>query len=316
MAKVTRANIVDVDAPHLQWVHLRASGQEELAVLRRRFLLREDDLRDVPPPTQRPKIVFRENYAFFILLFPYFDKTRQEILVSEVDFFIGRDFLVTVNDGDHVSVLNNAVTRTYRSRAGNGGKLAGQDASALALALLDEMLSSLFPMLIHMSEDIDNAEVALFEENQRHNEETISRLLRIKTNITAFRRAVMGHKNVIDRLQGDALPEAIRVDSTTVRRLVDMTKEIWSLLENHRETVSALHDTHVSLLTFRTNQVMRTLTIFSVIVFPLTLFAAIFSMNTSHMPLVEHPYSFWIIIGLMLLGVIGMITYFKERRWL
>lgn len=315
MAKATRANIVDVDAPHLQWVHLRASGQEELAVLRRRFLLREDDLRDVPPPTQRPKIVFRENYVFFILLFPYFDKARQEILMSEVDFFIGHNFLVTVNDGDHVAVLNNAVSRTYRSRPGNG-RLNGQDASALAMALLDEMISSLFPMLIHMSEDIDTAESALFDENERHSEDTISRLLRIKTNITGFRRAVMGHKHVIDHLQGDALPEVVRIDPTVVRRLVDMTKEIWSLLENHRETISALHDTHVSLLSFRTNQIMRTLTIFSVIVFPLTLLAAIFGMNTASMPVVGHPYGFWIIVGLMLLGVVGMIAFFKEKRWL
>lgn len=299
----------------MRWVHVRASGTEELATLRRHFLLREEDLRDVPPPTQRPKIVFRDNYVFFILLFPYFDRERHEILISEVDFFIGPNFLITVNSGDHVPMLKDRLTRCKKNTAQARDFCSG-NAGVMALTILEELLSSQFPMLIHVGEDIDEAESKLFDHAIRNSDATISSILRIKNNVTSFRRAAMGHKSVIERLSGDALPSDVHIDQPTVRRLVDISKEVWNLLENHRETISTLHDTHASLLTVRTNEIMRTLTMFSVIVFPLNLFAAIFSMNTDTMPIVGHPFGFWIIVGLMTAGVIGMIAFFREKRWL
>jgi len=62
--------------------------------------------------------------------------------------------------------------------------------------------------------------------------------------------------------------------------------------------------------------IMKTLTVFSVIVFPLTLLAAIFGMNVAEMPLVNLPYGFWWIIVVMLLGAMGMLLFFERKRWL
>ncbi len=62
---------------------------------------------------------------------------------------------------------------------------------------------------------------------------------------------------------------------------------------------------------------MRTLTVFSVIVFPLTLFAAVFGMNTlNSMPFIDHPYGFWFIIGIMLAATLAMFMFFKKKKWL
>ena len=80
--------------------------------------------------------------------------------------------------------------------------------------------------------------------------------------------------------------------------------------------MDALHSTNQSLIDFRINEIIKTLTIFSVIVFPLTLIAAIFGMNAANMPIVGSPYGFWIILGLMASGTICMLFYFKRRKWL
>ena len=90
---------------------------------------------------------------------------------------------------------------------------------------------------------------------------------------------------------------------------------VWSLLENHIETIRALRETNDSLVSNRTNKIIRILTIFSVIVFPLTLLASIFGMNTRFLPLVGHEHDFWIIAGFMLLATLGMLIFFKRKKW-
>jgi magnesium transporter len=81
--------------------------------------------------------------------------------------------------------------------------------------------------------------------------------------------------------------------------------------------IDALHDTNTSLLTFKLNDIMRTLTVFSVIVLPLTLLAGIFGMNTVlGMPFTENRYGFWLIMGIMILSAAVMLAIFKKRKWL
>lgn len=98
--------------------------------------------------------------------------------------------------------------------------------------------------------------------------------------------------------------------------LVDHSKRIWEILDNQKEMVEVLNNTNESFLNDRMTDIMKTLTIFSVIVFPLTLVATIFSMRTAAMPLVNHPYGFWLIIALMLAGTLGMLGFFKSKKWL
>jgi magnesium transporter len=90
---------------------------------------------------------------------------------------------------------------------------------------------------------------------------------------------------------------------------------VWDALDVQRDTINALHETNASLIDFRINEIMKTLTIFSVVIFPITLLAAIFGMNTSNMPFVDSAHGFWIIIGIMVASVLGMLTFFKAKKW-
>ena len=146
--------------------------------------------------------------------------------------------------------------------------------------------------------------------------EVISEILILKRNIVNFRKIMQAHKYVIQKLiESNALPASHKFRAY-FEGLVDHTKEIWDTLANYQDTVNAMHDAHASLINTRSNQAMRVLTAFAVIVFPLTLIAAIFSMRTEYTPLARHPSGFWYIIsGMALLGIF-MLVFFKRRRWL
>ncbi len=309
MAKEGRT-ITEISQGRAVWLHLSATGPKELDVLRRRFRFPEADLRDIPPPTQRPKAALRETYTFVILLFPTFDRAKKEIQITEADFFVGKDYLVTVNQGNRVRAITDLVARCSRDIGERRARLSSTPIQLFS-HILDHMLSSVFSMLVHIGEDIDNLERDLFD---TQNTRLIHDILRVKTNVTNCRRAMMAYRHVIERINMHDSPVG-RIPDAEQHRLLDMTKEIWNLLESHKETLDALQDTNMSLISMRTNEIMRTLTVFSVILLPLSLIVGIFGMNVEYPSIIGGPYGFFVIVGAIATIAIGLVAFFRQQRW-
>ena len=126
------------------------------------------------------------------------------------------------------------------------------------------------------------------------------------------------HKNVIQKITRENISffplqrQAAHYDS-----LIEHTKDIWGLMEGHKEMIEALENTNSALVSFKLNDIMKILTIFSVVVIPLTLIASIFGMNVEiSMPLVNNPFGFWFILSLMLISILAMLVVFKRKKWL
>lgn len=300
-------NIEEFRTKKFSWINVTKNGEKELEYFRKKFGFLDLDLKDCLPPLQRPKLVARPNYLFMILLFPVFDRKTRVLRASEVDFFITPNTLITVNPKEVVP-LQEIFGRCQAK------KDKYSNSADLLHKILHELLLSCFPMLVHISNDIDNVENQLRSEFEKG---TITEILRIKTNIVNFRKAMQPHKQVIRSLIAEA-PKFFPTQKIKIyfENLVSYTKEIWDLLDNYKDTIDALHETNVSLIDFRINVIMKTLTIFSVIVFPLTLLAAVFGMNTPGMPLANHPYGFWIILTSMIFGALGLLWFFERKKWL
>lgn len=304
--------ITEIRCGQQNWIDIAGSGPDELQVLRERFGFHELDVRDCAPPLQRAKFVARPEYLFVILIYPIFDTRTREIQMRELDLFIGHGFFVTVHN-DPLPPLAALITSLTKSPK---GKTAGRSRTCpeVLYQMLDELLDSCFPLLTNLGNQIESVEKKM--ENV-HDRKTIAEIFRIKTNLVNFRKATHPHKSVLRKMIA-RLPEFMGTDSFIhyFNHLVDHTKEIWDQLENETETIEAIEDTHLSLLNFRTNDIMRALTVFAVIVFPLTLVAAVFGMNAQHTPLIGHPWDFWLIVLLMLAGALGMLGFFKWKKWL
>jgi magnesium transporter len=299
--------IKTLQAKNFKWINVQNNGEKEIKYLEKEFDFHPLDLKDCLPPLQRPKLVVRENYLFMILLFPVFDRETKILHASEVDFFLAPRALVTVHVNE-LTPLQDIFLKCEKKSLKCG------DAATLLHEILDELLAGCFPMLVHISTDIDNVENKLRTEFEKG---TITEILRIKTNIVNFRKAMQPHKQVIRNLIV-AAPKFFPTKKMKIyfEHLINYTKEIWDHLDTYKDAIDALHETNVSLIDFRINEIMKTLTIFSVIVFPLTLLAAIFGMNTLGIPLSNHPYGFWIVFTIMLFGALGLLWFFEKKKWL
>jgi magnesium transporter len=304
-----------IKTSELSWLDITNASDKEIDYLRKKFKFHEEDLRDslAHKHAQRPKIVVRPNYMFMVIIFPLYNRKTREITTAEIDVFATDDHLITIHYNQLKPLLdfygNCAKDRDEREVYLN-------DTSIMLLhEILDRLYLSLFPMLDHLSLDINNIEKNMFAKKER---EMVQEILVIKRNIVYFRKIMQSHLMIVNKI----IKQQIRncEDEKQIKffydDLVDYIQDIWSTLSNYQQTIDALEDTNSALVSFKLNDIMRTLTIFSVIVFPLTLMAAIFGMNVSHMPIVGENYDFWKIILLMIVATVVMAFYFKHKKWI
>jgi len=305
-------NIFQLENQGSLWVNITKQGEKELREVQKRFGFDELDIKESLPPFQRPKIVKRDSYYFMVLHFPVFDRETFRLGFTEVDFYLSQNYLVTVHDNKLPAIegLFNECKKNIVSR----DKYFSGTAAHILFELLSRLFDSIFPILLHVNDDINLVDRKLF--TKVSGRQITEEILRLKTNIVTFRRTMQGHRTVLERLLSYAGRElGIAGFQGYVNSLREFTNEIWHMLESQKESINALHETNESLLTLRTNNVMRVLTIISVITFPLTLLATIFAIDTPGNPFVNLPGGFWLVLVVMFFGAMGMFMIFKKKDW-
>lgn len=304
-----------VSFANFDWINLTSPTEKEINELGEEYKFHPLDLADCLSVSHRSKIDIYSKYAFIVLLFPIFDEKNRQIKSTEFNIFIGKNYLITINHGN-LKVFSDFFD-LFRVSSEMRAKYDEKSPEKLLYEMLNKIFYSIFPMVDHVSADCDNIENAIFSGKEK---KMVSEILIIRRNITDFRKIMQVHKNVLKKLiynLKDSPLFIIKKTDVYFESLIDYTKEIWDMLENLKERIEALQQTNESQIQFRLNDIMRMLTIISVIVFPVTLLAAIFGMNTVHaMPFLDHPYGFWNVIGIMVLIVMAMLIFFHKKRWL
>ncbi len=284
-----------------------------MRIVQKRFQLADQDVKESMPSFQRPKFVKRDGYYFMVLHFPVFNKITRRLGFTEVDFFLNAQSLVTVHDSS-LPVIENFFKECQKDGAIVDKYFQGT-AAQLFFEVLSRLLESIFPILLHINDDINWVEKIVFTEvpDRKMAEE----ILRLKTNVVTFRRTVQGHKTVLEHLIANGGHELnLQPYQGYINSTREHVNEIWHTLESQKESVDALHETNESVVGLRMNEIMRTLTIISVITFPLTLVATLLSIQASGTPFIYDDFGFWEIIGVLASGALLMFLVFKKKKWM
>ncbi len=304
--------VAELSTNGLTWIHLESLEPEAVNELRARFGWHPLDVEDVLSKRQRPKIddYADEGYLFGVLHFPAYDKAVQRLNAGELDFFLGSDYLVTM---PNVELL--PVTRLF-SRCQEDEQfreqLFGKGSGRLLYEVLDDLFDYCFPILDKIAYKLDSIEDDI---EDLRSEEIVNDISRVKQEIISYRKIVKPQRPALRLLERHIerfLPENLELYFDD---LVDASERIWDLLDNYKEVVEALEDTNESVISHRQNDVLRVLTVFSVIILPLTLISGIFGMNVGFPGEGTHA-AFWVIVGLMVATIVGMVAFFRYKRWL
>ncbi|MBN2854279.1 magnesium transporter CorA family protein [Patescibacteria group bacterium] len=296
----------------LRWINVNNAAKAEINYLRKNYNFDLSHLRSTAASilSQRPQIFRGPKYLFLILHFPAIKDGR--IFPAEIDFFIGHGFLISAHN-NNLPALNQFFSISKK----DPNALASYHIESSAI-LLHEILSNLindcFRLLDENSLEIKHVEDLIFSRKQKS---AVENILLLRRNIINIRKIMQNHKNILKELsdmKSTLVNGSIIKDS--YNKLVEDSKRLWEMLDNQKEMIEVLNNTNEAMTNNQMNLIMKTLTVFSVIVFPLNLLAAIFGMNAVKMPFVESDYGFWLIIGLMLLGTLSMLSIFKYKRWI
>jgi magnesium transporter len=182
----------------------------------------------------------------------------------------------------------------------------------LLYEVLDDLFDYCFPILDKIAYKLDSIEDDI---EDLRSEEIVTDISKAKQEIISYRKIIKPQRPALRLLERHIerfLPENLELYFDD---LVDASERIWDLLDNYKEVVEALEDTNESVISHRQNDILRILTVFSVILLPLTLISGIFGMNVLFPG--EHTHTaFWAIVGLMVSVIVGMIGFFKYKRWL
>ena len=279
------------------------------AWLEERFDFHPLDYEDVFSRNQRPKVDEYDDYLFVVLHFPRYDKKIGRLNAAELDVFIGPDFVITLPN-EPIPALEYLFERC-RAREELRESLFSKGPGYLLYKIVDDCVDASFPMLRKMGNKLERLEEDILEGRSA---EIVRDLSNVKQEIINFRKIVRPQRSALRDLERTRryVPEDLEVYFDDI---IDASERIWDMLENFKEVVEALEDTNESVLSHRLNDILRILTAFSVIMLPLTLIASIFGMNTS-VPGGGEIAGFWIVIGVMVVVLVGMLAVFRRRGWL
>lgn len=295
----------------LAWVNIERPTQAEIDWLRENYpSFHPLDLDDCLSKNQRPKIDEYDDYLFIVLHFPVYNRRALVTTPSEVDIFIGANYVITLHNGD-LRALNRFFKQCQTDEACRQENM-GRSSGFLLYQLIDRLVDDCFPMVNKIGSKIDALEERIFGDEVR---EVLKELSILRRDVIAFRRIVKPQIAIIASLERKERP-FLREDLDVYwGNISDHVNKIWDNLEDHRDVIEGLTGTSESMNTLRTNEVMKVLTLISTIMLPMAVISGIYGMNINFLPFADSPHSFAITVGAMVGVLVAMLTYFRLRRW-
>src|SRR5436189_926042 len=299
-------NVQTVSTEGFRWINIERPTPLECAWLEEHFDFHALDLEDVLSRNQRPKIDEYEDYLFIVLHFPVFDRSVGRLGTGELDLFVGPDFLITIPNQPLQPV--EYLFERCRSKEELREQLFSKGPGFLLYRVVDDSFDYCFPMLRKIGNKLDALEEEIFS---GRSEEVVRDIFNVKQEIINFRKIVRPQRPVLRDLERTKQRFLAAREGEDLEiyfdDIVDAHERIWDMLENDKEVVEGLEETNESVISHRVNDILRVLTVISVVLLPLTLLASVFGMNV-RVPGQGSIAAFWIIIAAMVAMLAGLLA--------
>jgi len=265
-------------------------------------------LEDIVSISQRPKIDEYEGYLFVVVKMLYLDGA-DNIVSEQVSFVLGKGYVLSFQESE------GDVFDAVRERIRQGkGRARGMQSDYLLYILLDAIVDHYFTVVETLGDKIEDFESCIFDGNV---EDSINQEIQnLKREILKVRRAIFPLREVISRIEKD---EGLLIQSKTktfYRDIYDHLIQVSDNIDIYREMIWSLMDMYMTTISNKMNEVMKVLTIMASIFIPLTFIAGIYGMNFEYIPELHYKYSYFILLGIMVVLFLGMLYYFKRKKWL
>jgi len=264
-------------------------------------------LEDILHTTQRPKLEDHGDYLFLVVRMLYIPNGSDEIQSEQLSFILTEDCLLTFQEraGDVFDEVRERIRK-------NHGRVRKMGADYLLYALMDAIVDNYFLIMETTGEKIEEIEQSMM---QNPDEVLLNELYRMKRELLYIRKSTWPLREAVGGLERGESTLLQKKTAPFIRDLYDHTIQVIDTVETFRDMLSGVQDLYLSSMGQKTNQVMQVLTIIATIFIPLTFVAGIYGMNFEYMPELHWKYSYPVVWAVMMLVGIGMLIYFRRKKW-
>jgi magnesium transporter len=291
------------------WININAIHDVALIeALGEQFGLHPLTIEDIVNTSHRPKWEEFPGYGFLALKMVERQAAGRGVSVEHVTLILGDRFVLSFleDEGD--------VFESVRDRIRRGaGRVRRMGADYLAFCLVDAAIDHYFLAVESIGDWVEHFESRLLANAMQVE---LGEIYRFKRELLEVRRAVWPLREVLSAINRSESPLLQPENQVFWRDLYDHAVQVMDMVENARESMASMHDTYLSSLSNRMNEVMKVLTIISTIFIPLTFIAGIYGMNFKNMPELEWRDGYFVILGIMVAIAVALVVYFRRQRWL
>lgn len=293
---------------NLTWVDLENPTIEDIKTIMPKYGIPPVVADEILRPTIRPRADIYGNLIYLILHFPIYDISKKVSEPNEVDFILGKNFIITAH---YKSILPlHELIKIFEV-----GVLLKEDHFAksvgrLMFLITKKLYDYALRQLEHIHDKISEIEDRMFTDQEK---EMVKEISFVQRDVLEFQRAIHAHNSILkslyetdEKITGKDFAHYLNSMSAELSR-------VENLLDNSKETIELLRDTNDSLLSNRTNEIMKKLTAVTLITFPMMFVLAVFSTSINSFPFMNFPGAFWIVFFLAIMsGIIAFSLLKKE----
>jgi magnesium transporter len=277
-------------------------------VIGERFSLHPLTLEDIANTDQRPKFEEYDTYLVSIMKMLYFENEVQAEQLSIV--LLDNNTVISFQEaegGDAFDIIRN------RIRQGKG-RVRKLGADYLSYCLIDAVVDFYFVIIEKIGDRLEELEEELIENPTRA---TLLQLHNMKREMISLRKAVWPVRELINNLERCENKLIKKTTRIFLRDVYDHSIRIIETVETYRDLLSGMMDIYLSSQSNKMNEVMKVLTIITTIFVPVTFIAGVYGMNFKHnFPEIDSPYGYPIVMGFMIVVILGLLLYFRKKKWL
>ncbi len=297
-----------INYKNVTWVDIINPSSEEITNISEEFILDPVVRNDIATPTLRSTLMEYPDYIYAVMHFPRLEK--KDSFNIEIDFIIGKHYLITIHYADtHITEIRERIIDKALDTRSNDEHHAGHVFLEALATLYRESNNEMDPI----EDKLMTIEKSIYKGQERRMVASISDTIHY---LIDFDHSLRLHDKILLHLIDWGGEYYDRRFKDSVYSLRYIYSELVDRVNMLREDADELRSTNDSLLQHKTSDAMKTLTMMSFVIFPLSLIASIFGMNATHIPIIGSDYDFETILAIMFFVTIALFTYFKYKKWI
>jgi magnesium transporter len=298
------------------WVDMDQASDEDLCLLDDVFGFHPLAIEDTIQYQQRPKIesynhvgdAHNTGYFYMVIHGPDLRSFKENVRTKELDIFVSERYLVTIHE-EGMSSIDYVMKRCK----GDAKRVLEQGIDMLLHSILDQLVDHYAPIIDHLQQSLEDLED---EALSNPHPALLGKISREKRDLLNIRRIMWPQREVLAQLSRGDVPFIRESTRVYFRDVQDHLNRAVEMLELYRELVASARDLYLSAINNNLNQIMKTLTIVTVVAAVLNVITGFFGMNFQHIPGLASYAAFWSTVGVMLVTTLGCVGLFWWKKWL